>query len=188
MTPETLQQLSQFCRLANREIYRYYGDRGSCVFSTATVCEVLTHFGFKAVPLRVEAALFHDDPKSYGCILGSNGDGTRRPAAGKDRWIGHMASVVEGVYLLDSTLDQANDNNPHLHARPVVIDLRTTTWFEPNLRGGQCTGLLRLWDDVQVRYSPAWRQTGFRHAGDFRPCRRRDIVKILITATTPIFQ
>ncbi len=183
---ELAEQLNQFCLLANREIFRFYGSRGSCIFSTGVCCDVLQHFGFKAEPLRVEAALFHDDRKFHGCILGSNGDGTRRAAAGKDKWIGHLITLLDGVYLLDTTLDQANDVNPHLKAKPVVIDLRTTTWFQPNLRGGQCTGLLRLWDDVQVRYSPAWRQTGFRHAGDFRPGRRQEIVKILITAATPL--
>ena len=57
-------QLSAFCRLANREIFRYYGSRGSCIFSTGVVCDVLRHFGFQAKPIRVEAALFHDHPKS----------------------------------------------------------------------------------------------------------------------------
>ncbi len=134
MTSETLQQLSAFCTLANTEIYRYYGSRGSCIFSSATVCQVLTHFGFKAEPLRIEAGLFHDDPKSYGCVLGNSGDGTRRAAAGQDMWSGHLASTprFNGVYLLDSTIDQANDNNPHLKAQPIVIDLRTTKWFDPN--------------------------------------------------------
>ncbi len=187
MTPETFQQLSAFCTLANAEIFQYYGDRGSCIFSTATVCDVLTHFGLQAEPLRVEAALFHDAPKSYGCILGSMGDGTRRPAAGKDKWHGHLVSVINDRYLLDSTLDQANDTSPHLKAKPVVIDLTTTTWFEPDLRGGQCTGLLRLWDDVQIRYSPAWHQTGFRHAGDFRASRRRELVPHLIALASRCF-
>ena len=68
------------CTLANREIYHHYGSRASCVYSTGVVCEVLTHFGFQAEPIRVETGLFHDDPKSYGCVLGSSGDGTRRPS------------------------------------------------------------------------------------------------------------
>lgn len=182
-----LEQLDQFCLQANQEIFRYYGSRGSCIFSTGVICEVLAHFGFQAEPIRVETGLFHDDPKSHGCVLGSSGDGTRRPAAGKDMWAGHLASIANERYLIDTTLDQANENNPHLHAKPIVIDLRATKWFDQDLRGGQCTGLLRLWDDVQVRYSPAWRQVGWKSAGDFLPSRRREIVPLLLKITAPIF-
>ena len=191
MTPETLQQLSQFCQLANREIYRYYGSRGSCIFSAATVCEVLTHFGFQAKPLRVEAGLFHDDRKYYGCVLGSSGDGTRRPAAGKDMWAGHLATLLDGIYLIDTTLDQANEGQPWLEARAIVIDLRTTKWFDPNppWRGFPWTGLLRPWNTpVQLRVTQHHRHAGFLHAGDFRPSRRREIVKILTSAAAPIFK
>ena len=76
----------------------------------------------------------------------------------------------------------------HLNAKPIVIDSRITSPLDPSPRGGQCTGLLRLWDDVLVRYSPARHQRGWKHAGDFRPCRRRELVPRLITAASPIFQ
>ena len=97
MTPETFQQLSAFCSLANAEIFQYYGDRGSCIFSTGVILEVLTHFGLQAEPIRVEAGLFHDDPKSYGCVLGGSGDGTRRPAAGKTGGLDTYAAWYSGA-------------------------------------------------------------------------------------------
>jgi hypothetical protein len=182
--PDIYNQLVGFCLLANREIFRYYGSHHSCVFSTGVICELLAHFGIKAEPLRVEAGIFPDDRKLPGCVLGSSGDGTRRPAAKPDHWQGHLVSLVENRYLIDTTLDQADR---HLNARPVVIDLTRTTWFKPNLRSGQCTGLLRLWDGVLVRYSPAPRQVGWKHAGDFRPRRRREIAARLIELAEPLF-
>ena len=186
-----LSQLEAFCTLANKEIRRYYGSRGSCVFSTATVCQVLNHFGIQAEPLRVEAGLFPDDRKHYGCLLGAIGDGTRRPAAQPDMWIGHLATLISGRYLFDSTLDQANENSPHLHAKPIVIDLRTTKWFDPDppLYGDPWTGLLRPWNNgTQLRITQHPRQVCWKHAGDFRPCRRRELTPRLIAKARPIFE
>ena len=77
-------QLLAFCALANKAIRAYYGRRDSCVFSTGVVCEVLAHFGFKAVPLRVTAKVFHPEPRKYGCVLGSDGGGERMPTASPD--------------------------------------------------------------------------------------------------------
>ena len=181
-------QLTAFCVLANKEILRHYGSRGSCIFSAATICEVLTHFGIKAEPLRVEAGIFPDEPKLHGCVLGSIGDGTRRPAAKKDMWRGHLASLVSDQYLIDTTLDQANTGR-HLHVKPIVIDLRTTKWFDPDPPwiGESWTGLLTPWPGVQVRYTRFPRQAGWKNAGDFRPRRRREIVATLIKAAAPIF-
>ena len=149
------------------------------MYSTGVVCEVLTHFGFQAEPIRVETGLFHDDPKSYGCVLGSSGDGTRRPAAGKDMWAGHLCSIINRIYLLDSTVDQANKDHPHLHAQPIVIDLRTTKWFDPRsslARGSRGLACCALWNNgTQVRYTQHHRQAGWKSAGDFRLCRRREV-------------
>jgi hypothetical protein len=37
-------------------------------------------------------------------------------------WHGHLAAVIDGIYLMDTTLDQTNVGHPHLGAKPVVID------------------------------------------------------------------
>jgi hypothetical protein len=187
----SFEQLSAFCLLANRQIFHYYGRPDSCIFSTGVNCQVLQHFGLKAEPLRVEAGIFPDEPKLHGCVLGSIGDGTRRPAARPDCWHGHLGSLVEDVFLLDSTLDQANKGNRRLNAKPIVIDLRTTKWFDsdPPWIGTPWTGLLRPWGNgVQLRYTQHHRQAGWKHAGDFRPCRRRELVPQLIAAAMPIFE
>src|SRR6478672_4525247 len=96
--------LIEFCQLANREILKFYGDRASCVFSTGVCCDVLNHFNIKAEPLRVTAAVFSDDG-TVATMLGSDGCGQRMKAASPNRWNGHLVSLVEDEYLLDSTLD-----------------------------------------------------------------------------------
>ena len=182
-------QLSDFCLLTNRLIRRHYGKPDCCVFATGVNCEVLQYFELKAEPLRVETSIFPDDRKLYGCVLGGIGDGTRRPAAKRDMWYGHLVSLVEDNFLLDSTLDQANKGNRRLNVKPLVIDLRATQWFDPNPPwiGAPWTGLLTPWPGVQVRYTRFPRQTGWKNAGDFRPRRRRGIVETLIKLAKPIF-
>lgn len=182
---EKLAELTSFCQLANCEIRAWSGIINTCILSTATVCEVLAHFSLKAEPLRVTAGLFHDDPKKYGCVLGSPGDGTRQPAAKADHWNGHLVSIVENRYLIDTTLDQVNTDHPYLGATPIVIDLQATEWFQISPRiGFPYTGLMRLFPDVLVRYQEYHNQKGFRSASDFRARKRREIVGRLIYATT----
>jgi hypothetical protein len=179
------EQLKGFCQLVNREIRRYYGRPDSCVFSTAVIVEVLTHFNLKAEPLRVEAAVFPEDRKRHGCILGSFGDGTRRSAAGKGMWLGHLVTLVAGYYLLDSTIDQVKVPG----VQPIVLDLRQTKWFKQNppYRGTLWTGVLRPWPGIQARYTMFHRQNGWKHAGDFRSCRRKEMVALLIEKSTLLF-
>ena len=124
-------QLSAFCALANKAIRKDYGRPDCCVFATGVCVEVLTHFGIKAEPLRVEAAIFPNDRKHHGVVLGSFGDGSRQPAAAPDKWRGHLCTLVADVYLLDTTFDQVNVGRPDLRAEPLVIDLRRTKWFDP---------------------------------------------------------
>jgi hypothetical protein len=67
---------------------------------------VLQRLGYNSRPLRIEAAVFPDDRKFHGSILGTQ----HRPlhAASPDHWWGHLAVVVDNNWLLDATLDQAN--------------------------------------------------------------------------------
>src|SRR6516165_7780624 len=116
-------QLSEFCLLANASILEFYDSRASCIFSTAVVCEVLNHFGIQAAPLRVKAVVWpaDADPRVCGCTLGSDGNGTRMPAAHRDCWHGHLVSLVQAEFLVDTTLDQANDVHPYLAVSPCAI-------------------------------------------------------------------
>jgi hypothetical protein len=152
------EQLCAFCTLANREVYRFYGRRDCCVFSTGVACEVLTHFGIKAEPIRVEATIFPNDRKHYGVVLGSFGDGSRQAPTKPGMWKGHLATLVETVYLLDTTFDQVNRGRPDLKAESLVIDLRQTKWFDPRPLWRNCpwTGCLTMFN-ATVRYTKAHR-------------------------------
>jgi hypothetical protein len=187
---DLLGELSEFCAIANRVIRQYYGAPDSCVFSTGVVCDVLRHYGLEAELLRVEAALFHDDRERYGCILGALPKGSRQSAATKDMWAGHLVSLVVGQYLVDTTLDQVNTKYPWLKARPLVIDLHATKWNEPDPPFGcPWTGCLRPWPElpVTVRFTRYPRQNGWKYAGDYQPCRRKQIVPKLIEAARGVF-
>ena len=146
----------------------------------------LTSACLKTEPLRVEAAIFPDDRKLYGCLLGAIGDGSRQAAAKQGMWKGHLAALIENVYLLDSTFDQVNIGRRYLRAKPLVIDLRTTKWFNPD-PPYDCpwTGCLAMFD-ATVRFTRFPRQAGWQHASDFRPRRRRVVVEKLIDLAEPI--
>jgi hypothetical protein len=134
------------------------------------------------------AALFHDDPKIIGGVLGSDGDGIKQSVAKPGYWGGHLVTIVEDRYLMDTTLDQANVDHPWLGATPIVIDLQTTEWFQPHrFIDLPFTGLLRLFPDVQVRYNEYRHQKGFHSAGDFKPARRRRVVEKLLLTTRAEF-
>jgi len=89
---------------------------------------ILRHDGF-AKPSELRPV--PDDRKSHGgIVLGHIGGGTRRPATGPDKWKGHLVTLVEDIFLVDSTFDQVNLGRPDLRAQPLVLDLRQTKWFD----------------------------------------------------------
>src|SRR6266478_8795096 len=180
-----LASLSKFCLLSNKIILAFYGERGSCIFSTAIDCDVLAHYGFDTRPLRVQATVLPTKPREHGCTLGSNGDGSRQPAAGHGKWRGHLVTLVDNQYIVDTTLDQVNDTEPHLRAEPVVIHLPATDWFlceDPKSYRYHRTGNLSVFNssDSTARYAEYPRQNGFKCAGDFQACRRKALVPALI--------
>jgi hypothetical protein len=184
-------QLSDFCLLANRIIGRHYGRPDSCVFSTGVNCEVLQHFLIEAEPLRVTATMFANDNMRdhYGCVLGSDGNGTRMKAAGEGMWHGHLVCLTANRFILDSCLDQVNIENPWLEVTPLVVDLTATDWFKPDVCPDyHCTNNMTPFSSgTLIRYTKVHRQTGWRSAGDFRPRQRREIVETLIKAAAPTF-
>jgi Meiotically Up-regulated Gene 113 (MUG113) protein len=110
-------------------------------------------------------------PKHYGCVLGSDGDGTRQPAAQPDHWRGHLVVIALGRYLLDATLDQVNAGHPWLHAEPFVGEV--TLEF---LRGEKSLLATTGKAGSSVCYSAFPGRGGFKTAPDMRPSHRRDIV------------
>jgi hypothetical protein len=187
------ESLQAMCALFNRAIFEFYESRASCIFSTAVVCDVLrqTLNWPHIYPMRVEAAVFRE--RGPGCILGSAGDGTRRPAAEPGMWRGHLVTVIQDSdgdeeYLIDTTLDQVNDNHPELDAKPCVVYLPHTPWREPPRWEGalKWTGNMPIFGNgATVRYVEFHRQNGWKSAGDFRLNRRKRLVERLME---PIWQ
>jgi hypothetical protein len=87
---------------ANHVATKFNGARDTCVLT------MLTSFALHDVlqrlrPLRIEAAVFPDDRKLCGTILGSCEPSSRR-AVSPGKWWGHLAVVVDDEWLLDPTL------------------------------------------------------------------------------------
>jgi len=178
---EVTQQLTDFVLLANQLIFEFYESRASCIFSTGVICDVLNARGIQAEPLRVTCATF-PMPNGPGGVLGSDGCGQRMAAASPGCWHGHLVTLVNGIYLLDSTVDQINDKHS-LGAFPVAIHLPDTEWFNPPAHNPQYhwTGLLRLFPDSVTRYSQYHRQNGWQHAADWtRKKMRKACAQILL--------
>lgn len=139
---------------------------------------MLTQFGIKAEPLRATTDILPEN--GDGVILGSDGDGVKRPAAKPGYWKGHLVSLVEDQYLIDTTLDQINSRRFCTVAKPVVIYLPDTNWWDQRWPEYHRTGRLSLFPGFTVRYQKFHGQNGWKSAGDFRPGRRKEIVEQLI--------
>ena len=124
--------------------------------------DVLQRLGYGSRPLRIEAAVFPDDRKLCGTILGTR-SGCRRVAS-PGKWRGHLAVVVEDEWLLDPTLDRANKKKwpRSMRVGPLAIRLSGEFWAEHG-------SILIQVNKCSVRFSPHPRQTGFANAGDARP-------------------
>jgi hypothetical protein len=135
------------------------------------------------IPCGLEAAVFRES--GPGCILGAIGDGSRRRAAGPGMWRGHLVAVIRDLggddeYLIDTTLDQVNDDHSWLDARPCVVYLPHTSWHEPPRWEGafKWTGNMHLFGNGTL--CEIYRQNGWKSAGDFRPnCRKRLVERLV---------
>jgi hypothetical protein len=176
ITPD-LPGLTLLCQITNRIGWQINAKPDTCVLMSASLHEVLTRLGIPAEFLRVRAAVHcgcgcSPRSKHYGCVLGSNGDGTRLPAARPDHWHGHLVVVALGQYLLDATLDQVSVGHPWLAAEPFVGEV--TLEF---LRGEK--SLLATTGNAgsSVCYSAFPGRGGYKTAPDMRPSHGRDIVR-----------
>lgn len=174
-TPD-LETLARICRIANREAYRVYRHRSSCIFTSAALRDALETLGLQAELLRVEAR----GAGTKGLvILGSDGDGSRRPAAAPGMWRGHVAVIVEQRFLLDPTLDQIPGCAPF--AGEVTDEwLRgdKTLWWVDGVRA---VGFPGRDADRAVRYHALPGRGGWKSAPDFRHgTRRRAVVAAIV--------
>src|SRR5262245_52090077 len=127
-----INELQQLVTIANQVAADFNGARDTCVLTSYALCDVLQRLGYTSRPLRIEAAVFPDDRKFYGTILGGFSEPGRRRAASPNKWWGHLAVLAEDAWLLDATLDQANKEEWPLaiHVGPLVVRLEEKFWTE----------------------------------------------------------
>jgi hypothetical protein len=167
--------LFDICMAVNDAIRTPEGETRFCVLAAAATRDILEAKGWNADVLRVSATVFtphnHWDPP---CItLGSDGDGTRRPAAGPGMWHGHLVAIADNRWLLDPTLDQTG-------RAPLMVFEFPYEWL-----AGDSRCWWRLVIDIpiaegSVRYKAFPGRGGYKAAPDFRPSHRREIVQTVV--------
>lgn len=176
-TPD-IETLGRLCRLANREACKVYRRRSSCIFTSATLRDVLESLGIDAELMRVEVVGFG---KRGPVILGSDGDGVRRPAAQPGMWWGHLAVVADRHFLLDPTLDQIPGCKPFVgEITDAWLRGERTLWW---VDGERANGFPERNADTAIRYHAFPGRGGWKGAPDFRyVTRRRPVVASILRA------
>ena len=142
--------LDKIVALTNTIAHQYNGSRDTCILTSYALTNVLLRKGFNAYPVRIEAAIYPNDRKFSGVILGSRQDSIScRRAAAKDHWKGHLAVAIDEDWLLDPTLDQANrpEWHPSVCVGPACVKLKPIFWEGKSQWGrfqGPETGLVFL--------------------------------------------
>ena len=154
----------QLVTLTNRVAAKFNGSRDTCVLTSFALNDVLQRLDYNSRPLRIEAAVFPDDQKLCGTILGGWREPGRRRAASPDKWWGHLAVAIDDEWLLDPTLDQANKKEwpRSMRVGPLAVHLSDKFWAAHG-------SILVQVNKCSVRFSPHPRQKGFANAGDARP-------------------
>jgi hypothetical protein len=171
-------KFQQLVAITNRVAAEFNGARDTCILTSFALHDVLQRLGYESRPLRIEAAVFPDDRKLSGTILGGFSEpGGRRRRASPDMWWGHLAVVVENEWLLDPTLDQANKAEwpRSMRVGPLAIRLTEKFWAEHG-------SILVQVNKCSVRFSPHPRQVGFAHAGDARPSHWKPLANLIFRA------
>jgi hypothetical protein len=137
--------------------------------------------GFDSRVLRIESAVFPNERRLCGTILGSQEPG--REAAQPGMWKGHLGVVVGDEWLLDPTLDQANKPEwpRDAHVGPMAVQLNKKFWEQP--WGSILVPALSPTGSPaksRVRFSPHRRQVGFKNAGDARPSHWRELAERIL--------
>jgi hypothetical protein len=176
MHPELSSLLALTVR-ANRLAREYYGLSNSCVHTSAALRDVLLAHDIEADVLRVQAMVFPADRMlGWACILGGDGDGTRRPKS--NGWHGHLVTIAAGRFLLDATLDQVNDGQPQLKALPFAAEV-SPAFLRGEERHHDITGPA----GALVRYTAFPGRGGYKHLPSFRKWQRRDLIELLLEDT-----
>ena len=174
-TPD-IKTLERLCRLTNRKAFTAFRARDTCIITAATLRDVLEELGVPAKLIRVEAVGFG---KNGPTILGSDGDGSRRRAAGPGMWPGHLAVVATEQFLLDPTLDQITGCKPFAGeiTEEWLNGTRTLWWVD----GERAPGFPSQ-AKTATRYHAFPGRGGWKSAPDFRPSRRRELVASILSA------
>jgi hypothetical protein len=170
--------------LVNRTAVRLWRRHDTCVASTAALIRILAAHDIQARALRVEAHVWPPSghpPNVYGSVLGSAGDGSRRPAAKPGMWHGHLACLAEESWLLDSTLDQVcygkKTRITAVRIKPLAARIPEGFLELPAERWAPGTPLdVPQADGWYARYWMFRRQVGWKSAGAFRPSQHADLV------------
>jgi hypothetical protein len=67
----TQTQFQQLVTIANRVAIEFNGARDTCILTSFALQNVLQQLGYNSRPLRIEAAVFPDDHKLCGTVLGA---------------------------------------------------------------------------------------------------------------------
>jgi hypothetical protein len=171
--------LFDICMAVNDAIRTPDGETGFCILAAAATRDILQAKGWNADVLRVSATVFPppDRRDLHAISLGSDGDGTRRPAAGPGMWHGHLAAIADSRWLLDPTLDQTGC------APPMVFEF-PEEWLAGDWRCRRPAIDIPLAEGF-VRYKAFPGRGGYRSAPDFRPSHRREIVGPILDQLGP---
>jgi hypothetical protein len=164
-------------RTTNEIVYDWYGEKNSCIFSSAVLLDVLHALGYtQARPVRVEASA-HEPGRGW-VIVGCR---QRGRTAAPGMWKGHMA-IMHGNMLLDPTLDQIGGQLPFsgpydeswLHAWYAVDETgqATDVWTKYPGEGVYAVRYVLIRDREGWRGAPDWRRKGMR----------RDIANLVLDA------
>jgi len=171
--------LQQWCDLANQAARLEFGCPDTCVLTSHALAAFLREMGREPELVRIEAhphARCRCDTNCHGrhCrsggVLGWDGDGTRRPAAGPGMWHGHLGVACDG-YLLDPTIDQVSTDlmplRPLVFPLPPGWDKGASIYFTDG-------------DGNRLYYVRYRRQVGWKSAGDARPSHWRRVVDLML--------
>jgi hypothetical protein len=178
--------LQNLTELANRCAFAELGRRDTSILTSFALQNVLQSMGVDAKVVRVTCGVFPEERKLVAAILGGDGNGTRRPAAGPGAWWGHVVvTAMDGKWLLDPTLDQANTPNwpKAIRVYPLVMKLPPAFWEQrpshERLAWHKC-------GSTDVRYHLFRRQNGFANMPDARPSHWRPVAEQIMAHAVDI--
>lgn len=156
-------QLTDYSHIARDEIRKDFGPR-SCVPSTWITLRVMQRLGFSASPLVVQVHIFNaaylsalsrnngidptpEENAEWTSRYGTWAIGIGLQSPGETDGIGgHVVATVEGRYLVDASIDQAN-----VPERGIVVPKTIVTPLTPLFIHGIAPLTVDV-DGIEVRY------------------------------------